>query len=76
MSEAANVQLIKELYDTLGKEDLETALALLTACDRGRERTRGRHLTVTRAWDCHLPPDVRTSSQSVARPGGASYSKS
>ena len=30
MSEAANVQLIKEFYDTLGKGDLETALALLT----------------------------------------------
>jgi ketosteroid isomerase-like protein len=30
MSEAANVQLIKKLYDTLGKGDLETALALMT----------------------------------------------
>ena len=30
MSEAANVQLIKELYDRLGKGDLETALGLMT----------------------------------------------
>lgn len=30
MSEAANVQLIKEFYDTLGKGDLETALAAVT----------------------------------------------
>ena len=30
MSEAANVQLIKELYDRLGKGNLETALGLMT----------------------------------------------
>jgi len=30
MSEAANVQLSKELYDRLGKGDLETALGLMT----------------------------------------------
>jgi ketosteroid isomerase-like protein len=30
MSEAANVQLIKQLYDALGTGDLETALALMT----------------------------------------------
>ena len=30
MSEAANLQLIEKFYDTLGKGDLETALALMT----------------------------------------------
>jgi uncharacterized protein len=30
MTEAANVQLIKQLYDTLGRGDLESALGLMT----------------------------------------------
>ena len=51
-------------------------LMMGSARNHSRHRTWLRYFTITRAWLCHFPPGLLTSSHRLCRPAGASYSKS